>query len=307
MAKKSKSGRDLHGLLVLDKPLGLSSNHALQRVKRLLNAKKVGHTGTLDPLATGALVLCFGRATKMADHVTEADKTYHVVAKLGEQTETGDQEGQITNRQNVTQEHLDRLVSVVQGFVGKIEQLPPMYSALKKDGVPLYKLAREGKSVPRTPRFVQIHSIEINGVDGDRVGMKVTCTKGTYIRTLVEDIGAKLGCYAHVAELRRLSVGHFGERYPMIDIDALERYGNQPAYNVQRMLLPIETAFLDYPVYQMKNALILALEQGMALKYPPKVKCPHIRIYDTDQVLRGLGTRNSHNNIDFNRQISQVL
>ena len=222
MAKKSKSGRDLHGLLVLDKPLGLSSNHALQRVKRLFNAKKVGHTGTLDPLATGVLVLCFGRATKIVDHIMQAKKVYYVVAKLGEQTDTGDSEGQVIASDEVTQQHIDKVESIVESFVGEIEQIPPMYSALKKDGVPLYKMARKGQEVERTPRKVHIESIDINRIDVDTVAMTVCCSKGTYIRTLVEDIGTKLGCYAHVAELRRLSVGCFGTQLPMVTFEQLE-------------------------------------------------------------------------------------
>ena len=234
MAKKNKFGRDIHGLLVLDKPLGVSSNHALQRVKRLFNAKKAGHTGTLDPLATGVLVLCFGRATKIADHVMGAKKSYYVVAKLGDQTDTADKEGEIIASADVNEQHLSALTEVVKSFVGEIEQIPPMYSALKKDGVPLYKLAREGKEVERAVRKVKIYSCVIENVQNDKVGMTVHCSKGTYIRTLVEDIGAKLGCFAHVDELRRLSVGDFGLTHKMYSYETLEQLAEQQPLELER-------------------------------------------------------------------------
>lgn len=302
MAKKNKSGRDLHGLLVLDKPLGLSSNHALQRVKRLFNAKKAGHTGTLDPLATGVLVLCFGRATKIVDHIMDARKAYYVVAKLGEQTDTADQEGEVIARSEVTNEHLAKITSTVESFVGDIEQIPPMYSALKKDGVPLYKLAREGKEVERNARQVRIDSIDIISINSKSIAMTVHCSKGTYVRSLVEDIGNKLGCYAHVAELRRLSVGNFGTDLPMYTMEQLEQHAEDSMESLERVLLPIETAFMSYSEYEMKNGLLLALEQGARLKYPCGEGSKYIRIYDTNRVFRGLGSEDSQGFLHFNRQ-----
>ncbi|MCL4147813.1 UNVERIFIED_CONTAM: hypothetical protein GTU68_018180, partial [Idotea baltica] len=179
----------IHGLLVLDKSLGISSNHALQHVKRLFNAKKAGHTGTLDPLATGALVLCFGRATKIADHIMGAKKSYYTVAKLGEQTDTADKEGQVIATSEVKQQHLDAITETVKSFVGDIDQIPPMYSAIKKDGVPMYKLAREGKQVERPSRRVYIDSIVIESIQENRIGMTVHCSKGHYIRTWLKIFG----------------------------------------------------------------------------------------------------------------------
>jgi len=302
LAKKNKSGRDLHGLLVLDKPLGLSSNHALQRVKRLFNAKKAGHTGTLDPLATGVLVICFGRATKIVDHIMGSTKAYFVVAKLGEQTDTADREGQVIASSNVTDEHRTKIASVVEQFVGDIEQIPPMYSALKKEGVPLYKYAREGKEVERRSRHVRVDSININNIDAYTVAMTVHCSKGTYIRTLIEDIGNKLGCYAHVAELRRLSVGAFGNDMPMHTISELEHYAENSVQSLERTLLPIEAAFKDYPKYEMKNGLLQALEQGVRLKYPCEEKSKFIRIYDSNRIFRGLGSRDSQGLVNFSKQ-----
>ena len=301
MAKKNKFGRDIHGLLVLDKPLGLSSNHALQRVKRLFNAKKAGHTGTLDPLATGVLVLCFGRATKIADHVMGAKKSYYVVAKLGEQTDTADKEGEVIASAEVNQRHLDALAETVKSFVGEIEQIPPMYSALKKDGVPLYKLAREGKEVERAARKVQIYSCAIENIQTNKVAMTVHCSKGTYIRTLVEDIGAKLGCYAHVDELRRLSVGDFGLGQNMYTYEQLEQLNEQSASTLERTILPAETAFYEHPEYEMKNGLLLCLEQGRKVRFPSDINSKYIRIYDTNRTFRGLGEQKDDGFVDFSK------
>ena len=299
MARKKK-GRDLHGLLVLDKPLGLSSNHALQRVKQLFNAKKAGHTGTLDPLATGVLVLCFGRATKIVEHVMGLQKSYRVVAKLGEQTVTADSEGEIIKTEQVTTEHLQEFANTALQFVGEIEQLPPMYSALKKDGVPLYKIARAGKEVEREPRKVRIYSIEIESVEYDLATMTVHCSKGTYIRTLVEDIGTKLGCGAHVKELRRRSVGEFGLNYPMHTMEQLEQLADNNDLS-ERLLLPIEAAFMCYPKVEIKEGLIQLVELGKKIKLPCSQEDEFVRIYDTNQSFRGLAQVNHGRLEQFSR------
>jgi tRNA pseudouridine55 synthase len=301
LAKKNKFSRDIHGLLVLDKSLGLSSNHALQRVKRLFNAKKVGHTGTLDPLATGALVLCFGRATKIADHVMGAKKSYYAVAKLGEQTDTGDREGQIIATEDVKQRHLDAIAEVVKTFVGDIEQVPPMYSAIKKNGVPMYKLAREGKHVERPSRQVHVYSIVIDSIQGNKVGMTIHCSKGTYIRTLVEDFGAKLGCLAHVDELRRLSVGAFGTAYDMVTYEQLEQISADGVAALERTILPVETAFYEYPQFEIKNGLLLSLEQGRKIRFPATINSKYVRIYDTNRVFRGLGEQKDDGFVHFSK------
>ena len=292
----------MHGLLVVDKPPGLSSNQALQRVKYLLNARKAGHTGTLDPLATGVLVMCFGRGTKVAEHITGAKKSYRVVARLGEQTDTADSEGKIISSKAVTQQHRDNYAEVATQFIGRISQLPPMYSALKKDGVALYKMARAGKEVEREPRLVQIDDIELEYVQGNSAAMTVHCSKGTYIRTLVEDIGNQLGCGAHVVELRRLSVGEFGQHYPMISIDQLEQMlarGDSP----ERMLLPIECAFMAYPDIGLNEGLIQWVEKGFSLRVPENVadEAQFLRIYDTNQGFRGLAQVNSGRIANFTR------
>ncbi|KAI3589605.1 tRNA pseudouridine(55) synthase [Cupriavidus sp. U2] len=200
--------RDVHGVLLLDKPLGLSSNDALVRAKRLLRANKAGHTGTLDPLATGLLPLCFGEATKFSQDLLDADKTYEAAVRLGATTTTGDAEGDIVSKRPVTCDRAALDAAIVR-FTGEIEQVPPMYSALKRNGKPLYEYARAGQTVERAARRVIIRAITLLEVDleNSRFTMRVTCSKGTYIRTLAEDIGEALGCGAHLTGLRRTGVG----------------------------------------------------------------------------------------------------
>ena len=204
MAKKR--GRVLDGVLLLDKPVGLSSNHALQRAKRAMDAQKAGHTGTLDPLATGLLPVCFGEATKFSSDLLEADKTYEADVLFGITTDTGDAEGEVLVRHPVEFKQAD-LEAVLPRFRGPISQIPPMYSALKRDGKPLYELARQGIEVERAARNVIIHELLLLELSGDRCRLRVTCSKGTYIRTLAEDIGKALGCGAHLTALRRTAVG----------------------------------------------------------------------------------------------------
>ncbi|WP_454731741.1 MULTISPECIES: tRNA pseudouridine(55) synthase TruB [Cupriavidus] len=201
--------REVHGVLLLDKPLGLSSNDALVRAKRMLRALKAGHTGTLDPLATGLLPLCFGEATKFSQDLLEADKTYEAVVRLGIRTATGDAEGEVIAERAVTC-GADALRAAIARFTGEIEQVPPMHSALKKDGKPLYEYARAGQTVERAARRVTIHEIALLDCglpQAPTFTMRVTCSKGTYIRTLAEDIGEALGCGAHLTGLRRTAVG----------------------------------------------------------------------------------------------------
>lgn len=208
MGRRRKRGRDITGILLLDKPTDITSNKALQQAKFLYFAAKAGHTGALDPIATGVLPICFGEATKFSQYLLNADKKYRVTAKLGEKTTTADREGEVIESKpvDVTEE---QLVKVLQQFKGTISQVPSMYSALKKDGVPLYKLARKGIEVERDAREVDIYSLELVTFSDDEFVLDVHCSKGTYVRNLVEDIGDELGCGAHVLELRRTAVGDF--------------------------------------------------------------------------------------------------
>ncbi len=212
--------RPVHGVLLLDKPLGLSSNQALQKAKWLLRAEKAGHTGTLDPLATGVLPLCFGAATKFSQIHLEADKTYEATARLGLKTSTGDAEGEVIADRTVqvTQDDLARVEAL---FTGPIRQVPPMHSALKKDGKALYEYAREGIEVERAARDVVIHSLSVRAIDAENIRIVAMVSKGTYIRTLGEDIGEALGCGAHLTSLRRVATGGFGEAQ-CVTLDALE-------------------------------------------------------------------------------------
>ncbi|MDX9842675.1 MAG: tRNA pseudouridine(55) synthase TruB [Aquabacterium sp.] len=201
--------RQLHGVILLDKPLGLSSNDALQKVRRLMRAEKAGHTGTLDPLATGLLPLCFGAATKFSQVSLDADKRYTATLKLGETTSTGDAEGEVLQTRPVTPEQVnaERIAQACEQFTGPIEQVPPMHSALKHQGKALYEYARQGIDIERPPRQVTIHRIDILGWQGDVLELDVQCSKGTYIRTLAQDIGEALGCGAHLIGLRRTGSG----------------------------------------------------------------------------------------------------
>ncbi|MET0543675.1 MAG: tRNA pseudouridine(55) synthase TruB [Variovorax sp.] len=201
--------RPVHGVLLLDKPLGLSSNQALQKAKWLLRAEKAGHTGTLDPLATGVLPLCFGAATKFSQLHLDADKTYVATARLGVKTSTGDAEGDTIAERPVVVSAED-LARVQARFTGSIRQVPPMHSALKKDGKPLYEYAREGIEIERAPRDVTIHRLDLTRVSADTIEIRAAVSKGTYIRTLGEDIGEALGCGAHLVSLRRTATGGFG-------------------------------------------------------------------------------------------------
>lgn len=238
--------RAVHGVLLLDKPLGLSSNDALQRARRLLRAEKAGHAGTLDPLATGLLALCFGAATKFAQLGLEADKRYRAVLKLGVTTTTGDAEGEVlrTRPVDLTRERLD---AAVARFVGPIEQVPPMHSALKHGGKALYEYARAGVQVERAARRVTIHELAVLDWQGDRLELQVHCSKGTYVRTLAEDLGEALGCGAHLAALRRVSSGP-------LTVDAavaLECLDALPPEVIESRLLPVDALIADRPAVRL--------------------------------------------------------
>lgn len=221
MAKRR--GQPLDGVLLLDKPVGLSSNHALQRAKRTLDAAKAGHTGTLDPFATGLLVCCMGRATKISGAMLDADKTYVATLQFGEETDSGDLTGIVTARaaEGFAGVEEQALRDVLSRFMGTMEQIPPMYSALKRDGKPLYEYAREGIELERAPRQVTIYRNELLSFSGMQAVIEVACSKGTYIRTLAQDIGRALGCYAHLAALRRTQAGPF-KLDRAVTLDALQ-------------------------------------------------------------------------------------
>jgi tRNA pseudouridine55 synthase len=242
---RRRKGRDVHGVLLLDKPAGYSSSQAVQKVRWLFNARKAGHTGTLDPFATGMLPICLGEASKTAAFMLEASKTYLAQAMLGHSTTTGDIEGEVAERQPVPMLDLAEMRAALARFEGPIEQVPPMYSALKHEGQPLYRLARTGREVPREPRRVIIHAIEAILWESPVLVFRVECSKGTYIRTLAEDIARALGSCAHLTALRRLAVGPFRES-DMVALDELEAMVE--AGTQDEALLPPDAGLVDWPV-----------------------------------------------------------
>lgn len=241
--------RDVDGILLLDKPRGLSSNVALQRARRLFRARKAGHTGSLDPLAEGLLPLCFGQATKISGLLLDADKRYRVRARLGERTSTGDAEGPVVETAAVPELTPTTLAPVLARFTGSLEQVPPMYSALKHEGQRLYALAREGVEVERKARPVVIHRLDLLGVDGVEIELDVLCSKGTYIRTLVEDLAVALGTCGHVTYLERSGVGPFQGRG-----QTLESLAAMPADSLDSQLLPADAALAGWPAVTLDAA-----------------------------------------------------
>ncbi|MEM7764671.1 MAG: tRNA pseudouridine(55) synthase TruB [Pseudomonadota bacterium] len=241
--------RDVHGILLLDKPKGMSSNAALQRVRYLLRARKGGHTGSLDPLATGMLPLCFGDATRFSHAMLDADKTYRVEMTLGQSSTTGDAEGDKSVPVSIPTLDLAGWQRVADQFIGEIEQVPPMYSALKHQGKRLYELARQGQAVERPPRRVTIHSLAVDAVQPATVDLTVTCSKGTYIRTLVEDLAATAGTQAWTSRLHRVSVAPFGgDMLTLTAIEAADEQGEPIA------LLPVDAGLSDWPALQFDEA-----------------------------------------------------
>lgn len=284
MGRKGR-GRAIHGILLLDKPAGRTSNHALQDVKRLYGARKAGHTGSLDPFATGMLPLCLGEATKTAGFMLDSDKIYRATARLGIQTSTGDTEGDRIREEAVPDLDREAIETAMAGFVGEIEQIPPMYSALKHEGQPLYKLAREGREVERKPRKVTIHEFVLEGWAPPLLTFKVRCSKGTYVRTLAEDLAMALGTCAHLESLRRLSVSPFDES-EMVAMDDLSRAREDGMQ--EDLLHPIDAGLSELPRVEITEGqaqrfrhgnpvIVDGLEPGM------------VRVYQQDGPILGIG------------------
>lgn len=256
----ARTYRSLDGVLLFDKPLELSSNDALQKVRRLFQAEKAGHTGTLDPLATGLLPICFGEATKFSMALLDADKTYRALLRLGLTTTTGDAEGEIVAEHPVEANQSD-VDSVLASFRGEIQQLPPMHSALKHQGKPLYEYIRKGETIERELRSVVIHELLLNSFSGNEMDITVRCSKGTYIRTLAEDIGAALGCGAHLIGLRRTAIAHFdlNDGYTLAQLAAMTDAERDAC------VLPLESLMPDMSRLQLDAVQIKRLAQGQRL------------------------------------------
>ncbi|MBU0654938.1 MAG: tRNA pseudouridine(55) synthase TruB [Gammaproteobacteria bacterium] len=270
--------RPLNGILLLDKALGVSSNKALQDARFLFAAEKAGHTGSLDPLATGMLPVCFGEATKVSAFLLDSDKHYVTIATLGMVSTTGDAEGEMINPRPIPPLPTVELETILNGFRGGIRQVPPMYSALKKDGQPLYKLARKGVEVEREARAVTIHSLTVLERTENTLTLDVVCSKGTYIRSLVEDIGEAIGCGAYVTMLRRESVSPF-EGHVMYSLEALRALAEQGREVLDAALMPMDEALTGLPSMVLDEAQILRLRQGQRLCYPEQTDCQLMKIY----------------------------
>ena len=285
-------------MLLLDKPLGYSSNQALQRIKILYQAAKAGHTGTLDPLATGLLPLCFGEATKFAHFLTDADKVYLATVKLGITTNTGDAEGEILSTKvvNVSQPQFE---AACHQFLGEISQVPPMYSALKHEGKAMYEYARAGVEIERAARIVTIHSIELNAFEQDVAIITVKCSKGTYIRTLAEDIGNSLGCGAHLIGLRRTATAN----YNIAQAITLEQFEKLSAEQQAALLLPADSAVQHLPEIILAEDSAFYLRKGQAVWQSGMIPKGLLRLYTEKNEFLGLGEQQTDGKITPRRLI----
>lgn len=282
MMNIKKTRRDVHGVLLLDKPQGMTSNDALQKVKRLFNAKKAGHTGALDPLATGMLPICFGEATKFSQYLLDSDKRYRVIAKLGERTDTSDADGQIisTRSVNITQSQIDEALT---HFRGDILQVPTMFSALKYQGKPLYEYARQGIVIEREARPITIYDNQFIQYDSTKheLTLEIHCSKGTYIRTIIDDLGELLGCGAHVIYLRRLQVSN----YPIDNMITLDELQNEP------LLMPVDSPLQDRPKVVLSESQGKDILLGRTVIVENSVSVETlVRIYQGQQFI-GAGTQ----------------
>ena len=285
--------RDVHGVLLLDKPLGITSNDALQKARWLFQANKAGHTGSLDPLATGMLPLCFGEATKVSGFLLDADKDYAVTCKLGERTATADAEGEVVETKAVPALSESVIEKALAQWRGEIMQVPPMYSALRHQGQRLYDLARDGIEVERQPRPVTIHELTLKAWTPDSLTLEVRCSKGTYIRTLVEDVARSLGTLAHVTVLRRLAVGPFGRGMAMLNLQELEaRKESQGLGSLDALLLPVDHAVLHWPKAALAGDSAWYFTRGQAVFVPGAPATGKVRVYGDGRFL-GVGEMQS--------------
>ena len=266
MSKPRKRGRDIHGVFLLDKPQGMSSNDIMQKVKRIFQANKAGHTGALDPLATGMLPICLGEATKFSQFLLDADKRYLVTAKLGERTDTSDAEGQIVETRDVNVK-TPEILTALERFRGNILQVPTMFSALKHNGKPLYEYARQGITVEREARPITIFELNFIEYNAPYLTLEVHCSKGTYIRTLVDDLGEALGCGAHVTMLRRTAVADYPTE-KMLDWNALQALAEpQDLSSLDALLLPMDTAVAKLPALTLNESQTQGIGFGQRIKF----------------------------------------
>lgn len=327
MSRRHRKGRSVHGILLLDKPEGGSSNQALQRVKRLFQAKKAGHTGSLDPLATGMLPICLGEATKVSGFLLDADKGYETTLRLGVTTSSLDSDGDVLETRPVPADLTrERFVTICERFTGPQQQVPPMVSAIRIDGQRLYRLARDGVEVDRPARPIIIRHLQVMDFDGTTARLAVRCSKGTYIRSLVADIGEAVGCGAHVQALRRTFVAPF-EGYPMVTIEALEEMALTDPSALDEWLLPLDAGLLHLPACSLENeglahfrcgqsALVTAGRKAECYPLPASGHVPGggqsapgsslCRVYDASGLLVGLGETNTSAELVAPRRVFQI-
>jgi len=300
--------RPVHGILLLDKPLAMSSNAALQYVRRrLFAAKKAGHTGSLDPLATGMLPICFGEATKFSQYLLDSDKHYRVTIKLGIKTSTGDAEGDIVETRPVPPITAQQLAMVLNQFKGSITQIPPMFSAVKIQGKPLYQLARRGITVERKSRLVKIHRLDLEELDHTILKLAVFCSKGTYIRTLAEDIGEALGCGAHVAALQRVAVSPYdhAKMYTLEELEVVHKqFGPE---SLSSYLLPIESCIQTLPIVKLPTAAAFYIRMGQPIKVIHTVTTGLVKLVSIDEMFMGVGEIMEDGRVMPKRLLSNLL
>ena len=288
MGRRNRKGRNITGIIIIDKPRGRTSNHVLQQIKRIFDAKKAGHTGSLDPLATGVLPICLGEATKVSQYLLDGDKCYQVTCKLGVTTDSGDSDGNVVTEMPIPEITEQVLYPVLLSFVGQQQQVPPMYSALKFQGQPLYKLARQGIEIERKARTVNIYDIILLSFTSDSFTLEVKCSKGTYIRTLVEDISAFLNTGGHVVALRRIESAGYAIKQA-ISIESIEELAEEGKCALDRLLLPTEQALPNWPRIEADNEQVLALRCGQQIYVKQKYESAQIRLFDRLGVFLGLG------------------
>ena len=280
--------RDITGIVILDKRSGITSNRALQEVRRLFAARKAGHTGSLDPLATGVLPICLGEATKLSGLLLESAKSYEVTGRLGTSTDTGDVTGEVVGHADCSGIDIGQIEKVLERFTGAIEQIPPMYSALKHQGERLYKIARSGRTVERPPRKVTIHKLELLGFDGSDFKLRVGCSKGTYVRTLIEDIATSLGSLAHVTALRRVAAGPF-EIGSAVSVEQLRDAAECGQEAIDRHRLDADIAVTGYPAVHFPADEARRLLHGQRISTDQSDESGLVRLYGPGPRFLGMG------------------
>ncbi|MGI8488372.1 tRNA pseudouridine(55) synthase TruB [Pectobacterium sp. S5] len=288
MSRPRRRGRDVHGVLLLDKPQGVSSNDVLQKVKRIFNANRAGHTGALDPLATGMLPICLGEATKFSQYLLDSDKRYRVIARLGQRTDTSDADGNVIEERAIGFSATD-LEQALEGFRGTTQQVPSMYSALKYQGRKLYEYARQGLTVPREAREITVYELQFIRWEGDELELEIHCSKGTYIRTIIDDLGEKLGCGAHVIYLRRLQVATYPtERMVTLEqlaaLAELAQTQEDPlSLSLDPLLMPMESPVIDFPEVNLTPIVAGYLKLGQAVQAANAPLNGMVRITEGDE------------------------